>query len=787
MKSIKTDLTFVLLLSILLPTTLIGTTASWFVFNSIKENRIEDVEQIADERYQVMRHQLFDYQRHGQDLLKIVLPCRNRDLGVNRCAEKKLEQFININHAVGLFFHSGIEQDLTLGNNPFSYTELSSFLPQQIAMVSKREGRYLFSFVTQDETSGTYLISTYSDQWLKAIFISSPVLGESGEVFLADSQGFFITPPRYPTQQGIHNPITVIAMQQCLDKINLPMLGLDYRNMPVIHGFRFVPEIGGGCIMAHIDQKEAFNPLFNLVILLLNLVFVLTCSAWYIARKISHRMSKSITALTNMTQMLSESQRIAHIGSWSANLATGKIRWSTEMYRLYGIKAESFDHTIPSFFDLIHPNDRVSVRRALKKCLIAQKSSELDFRIVLSDGRIRFMRGTAELHCDKTGKPVGMVGSTQDISERKQAEWLSHQLNAMIDISLDGFWIVDLQGSLLQVNEAYIKMSGYSVDELLNMHISQLSAVKESSELEQHIKNIAMQGYAQFETHHRHKNGHIIDMEVSVAFLPEFQQFCAFFRDITKRKEYEKQIKRLSDSALNKAKLEAEKANLAKSEFLSSMSHELRTPMNAVLGFAQLLATEDLTEDQQDSVQEILTAGHHLMDLINEVLDLSKIESGKLELKLEKVPLAAIIKNCLSLVHPLLLKNNINVINKTDYCHCIVIADSLHLKQVLLNLISNAIKYNSLHGSITLSCLALEKKLRINISDTGKGLSAEQMAKLFQPFERLEAKNSAIQGTGIGLHISKKLMIAMKGKIGVNSVVGEGSCFWIEVPLSTGD
>jgi PAS domain S-box-containing protein len=229
----------------------------------------------------------------------------------------------------------------------------------------------------------------------------------------------------------------------------------------------------------------------------------------------------------------------------------------------------------------------------------------------------------------------------------------------------------------------------------------------------------------------------------------------------------------------------AEKANRAKSDFLSSMSHELRTPMNAVLGFAQLLESEDLTADQHDSVKEILTAGYHLLELINQVIDLSKIESEKIEIGREKIDLADLVQHCMMLIEPLTVKNAITIVNNiSTTTHFTVLADSLRLKQVLLNLTSNAIKYNQVGGSVTLSAeLGKPQTVRIKVIDTGKGLSKLQLAKLFQPFERLGAKNSNIEGTGIGLCISKKLIEAMGGAIGVESAEGQGCCFWIEVPL----
>ncbi|WP_338036398.1 hybrid sensor histidine kinase/response regulator [Nitrincola lacisaponensis] len=245
----------------------------------------------------------------------------------------------------------------------------------------------------------------------------------------------------------------------------------------------------------------------------------------------------------------------------------------------------------------------------------------------------------------------------------------------------------------------------------------------------------------------------------------------------------------LRQQQLFAAKEEADRANQAKSSFLSSMSHELRTPMNAILGFAQMLEYDDaLDADQQDNVHEIIKAGNHLLVLINEVLDLSKIESGHLELSLEPVEVYPLMDECLSLIKPLAQKHQIHV------KHCgleawWVRADRTRFKQVLLNLLSNAVKYNREGGevSVTIQPEGLER-LRVLISDTGKGIAPERLGELFDPFNRLDAEGSTVEGTGIGLTITRQIMEMMGGRVDVKSELGVGSTFWLELPLeSRGD
>jgi signal transduction histidine kinase/ActR/RegA family two-component response regulator len=239
---------------------------------------------------------------------------------------------------------------------------------------------------------------------------------------------------------------------------------------------------------------------------------------------------------------------------------------------------------------------------------------------------------------------------------------------------------------------------------------------------------------------------------------------------------------------LEAARENADTANRSKSAFLSRMSHELRTPLNAVLGFAQVLDLDDLNDDQQEAVDQILRGGKHLLELINEVLDISRIESGDLALSPESVLVSDVVSETVSLIRPLAEQRSIQL--QGDPAACMeqhVFADRQRLKQILLNLLSNAVKYNRLHGSVTILCEDLEgARLRIKVADTGPGIRAEQIGQLFVPFERLGAERTDIEGTGIGLALSQRLAEAMGGTIDVESVPGQGSTFWVELPVVEG-
>ena len=242
---------------------------------------------------------------------------------------------------------------------------------------------------------------------------------------------------------------------------------------------------------------------------------------------------------------------------------------------------------------------------------------------------------------------------------------------------------------------------------------------------------------------------------------------------------------RAAAAAAMEAKREADRANTAKSEFLSRMSHELRTPLNAILGFGQLLQLDDLTEEQDESVDHILRAGRHLIGLINEVLDLARIESGNLALSPEAVDVYQVLKDTIDLIGPLAAERALSLQAPSPQdCGWTVHADPQRLKQVLLNLASNAVKYNRHGGSISLTCHAGDGRLRIAVADTGPGIPADKLPRLFTQFDRLGAEHTSVQGTGMGLVLSKRLAEAMGGALTVDSVEGQGTTFTLEVVLS---
>jgi signal transduction histidine kinase/CheY-like chemotaxis protein len=254
---------------------------------------------------------------------------------------------------------------------------------------------------------------------------------------------------------------------------------------------------------------------------------------------------------------------------------------------------------------------------------------------------------------------------------------------------------------------------------------------------------------------------------------------------LIRRRAYALRLVEERTKSLQEARIAAEKANRAKSEFLSRMSHELRTPLNAVLGFGQLLEMDGLTPDQAENVSQITKGGAHLLDLINEILDISQIESGHMSLSPEAVLVGDVVEAAVALLRPLADERAVHLIGGSDHgCGHFIFADRQRLKQILLNLVGNGIKYNRQGGSVSISCFQpVRGTLRIQVTDTGPGIAADQFDLLFAPFERLGAEQTSVPGTGVGLALSRGLAEAMGGKLDVESTLGRGSTFWVEFPM----
>ncbi|MEK6662459.1 MAG: ATP-binding protein [Pseudomonadota bacterium] len=374
----------------------------------------------------------------------------------------------------------------------------------------------------------------------------------------------------------------------------------------------------------------------------------------------------------------------------------------------------------------------------------------------------------------------GLLGRLQN-AHREQAGFLRTLEYQKIAIDKHAIVsIADPAGLITMVNEKFCLISQYSADELIGHKHNILNSNYHPHEFFVDMwQTIASGNVWQGKIRNRRKDGSFYWVASTIVpFLDATgkpYQYVSIRTDITPLVE--------TEQSLLAAMEIAEHANRAKSQFLASMSHEMRTPMNAVLGFAQLMEIdESLSPDNQDNVKEILKAGRHLLELITEILNLEKIESGNIELCMEPVNLCEVVNECLALIHPQAMVQSIQI-ESADCAKILLRADRMRLKQVLLNLLSNAVKYNQSGGNVRLH-FSYEngQRCRILVSDTGQGIPQNRLAEMFQPFNRLGAESGTIQGSGIGLTISRQLVELMGGKIGFESAVGVGSTFWVELP-----
>ncbi len=360
---------------------------------------------------------------------------------------------------------------------------------------------------------------------------------------------------------------------------------------------------------------------------------------------------------------------------------------------------------------------------------------------------------------------------------------------SLIESNIDAIMTTDLRGIISDVNQQMAMLTGCTRDELIGAPFKRYFTDPERAE--DAIKRVLREGkVTNYELTAQAVDGKQTVVSYNATTLHDrdrkLQGVFAAARDITERKEFEHRLLE-TNIELESARAAAEKANLAKSDFLSSMSHELRSPLNAVLGFSQLMASETPppSKAQKQSIDQISKAGWYLLNLINEILDLAMIESGKVMMSLEPVSVTALLLDCQGMIAPLAQKRGIQISLppiEQDLC---VNADLTRLKQVIINLLSNAIKYNNSGGAVIIRCEALGTRVRISVRDTGTGLTSEQMAQLFQPFNRLGRESGVEEGTGIGLIVTKQLIELMGGTIGVESDVGVGSTFWIELEASS--
>lgn len=484
----------------------------------------------------------------------------------------------------------------------------------------------------------------------------------------------------------------------------------------------------------------------------------------------------------------------ADVGTWEWNVQTGETFFNQRWAEIVGYTLDELAPvSIQTWLDLCHPEDLALSGELLERHF----SGELDYydcecRMKHKDGHWVWVQDRGRIiHRDEEGNPLWMYGTHADVSIRRKAEedlrLSAASLREAQKIAKVGSWSWDTARDELSWSEGLFmifdldsaQLHGEPVDIYPYIHPDDRKRIKSPYDLNSENAVVAPIEYRIITREGRIK--HLISQRATVSNgKGQVTHFFGIFQDITERKQAE---------AESIARQSAERASAAKSEFLSRMSHELRTPMNSILGFAQLLnmsRKEPLSSTQHTRVKQILKAGEHLLRLINEVLEISRIEAGRLDISAEAVDVAQIVREVVELTEPLTVEKQIRVHSEIDGQKPVyVTADLQRLKQVLINLVSNGIKYNQDFGSVRLrSEQTSQGRMRISVEDSGPGISADLQQRLFQPFDRLGAEQTRVEGTGLGLALSHRLVALMGGEIGVDSTPGRGSIFWVEFPAA---
>ncbi len=434
------------------------------------------------------------------------------------------------------------------------------------------------------------------------------------------------------------------------------------------------------------------------------------------------------------------------------------------------------------FIDLIHPDDVAATLREFDRLVSLPDATLVEFRNRQRrrDGEYRWI----EWSCQGREGMVFSAGRdiTSQVENRSALAASLETTRAILDAVVDSIITVDDNFRVLDVSPGTDRIYGVSKVDRVGRNSLTIVYSDDRMHVASELHRLFKGGDGNLTSYRfraQHVDGRMLNIETRGRLIRDANGDAAravlVSRDVTESVADEMNLKQ--------AKEAAERANKAKSEFMSRMSHELRTPLNSVLGFAQILEMELTSPDELEMVGYIHNSGKYLLELINEVLDISRIEAGHISVMIEPLVLKELVKECVELVAPQASDFGITIISSSCY-DVQVLGDQQRLKQVLLNLLSNAIKYNRPEGTVTLTCSQESGRVRLSVTDTGPGINPELRERLFTPFDRLDAESSGIEGTGLGLALSKGLIEAIGGTLGVDSVVGQGSTFWFELPIA---
>lgn len=466
-----------------------------------------------------------------------------------------------------------------------------------------------------------------------------------------------------------------------------------------------------------------------------------------------------------------------------------KIPLNENAYKMFNMEIETFHeklNILESNFPFVDSDGNPLALEDYPVAITLKTGDSITGKVIgikRSTGKTRWISINTKLlePRDSTNVPQVLV-TMMDVTKQKETEIKLRESNALLRTIIDsipiGIIVINNNREIVAVNRPCLELVRIKepIEDLIGKSaVNYYSPFYKNSEEEREKVKIILANNVPVVDEVEMQNDRLIQRSYFPFYIEEeLKGHLWTFEDITERKAMETGILR--------AKEDAVKANMAKSAFLANMSHELRTPLNAILGFSQLLEIEEtLNEKQRTFVKEILKGGGHLLDLINEVLDLSRIESGKLKLSFENIKIASVIDECINFVRPNAASKGITITKNENECETdFVFADQIRLRQILLNLLDNGIKYNRENGEVIISFESKDDFVTIHVRDTGVGIPFEAQQEIFEPFYRLE--HPFIEGTGIGLALVKQLTILMGGKLGVESQIEVGSDFWISLP-----
>ena len=490
---------------------------------------------------------------------------------------------------------------------------------------------------------------------------------------------------------------------------------------------------------------------------------------------------------------LARAQTIAHLGHWEWDVATDAITGSDEFYHIFETNPDNFN-SLGHFREILHPNDRNRVITTVEAALKDGQPYNIEYRIVCSGGMEKDIHAQAEVTLDGEGQPIRLMGTVLDISERRRAEEdllvSEEKFRSITTSAMSAIIMMAPDGKIVFWNDAAHNIFGWSEEEALGKDLHAMLTPE-------HFQKAFHGAFPSFkETGHGnligkmvevvalHKNGQEVPIELSLSSVKIKGKWNAIgiANDISERKE--------AEGALNKAKELAEAANKAKSNFLSSMSHELRTPLTAIIGFAEVLKDEyfgGLNEKQAEYTRDIFESGKHLLSLINDILDLSKTEAGKMDLEFSEINIKYLLEHSLIMIKEKAMKRRIRLDFQCpdELTGLHIQADERKLKQILFNLLSNAVKFTRDGGVIELTSKQMAGELIISVTDSGVGISPEEQERVFEEFYQVDGgQKDKTPGTGLGLPISKRFVEMHGGKIRVESLEKDkGSRFSFTLPL----